>query len=145
MAVPQIVNTLTAKRDEIEAHIKVLRDQLRAAESDLSAVTAVLSLYELSPTTQTRFPAYAHLNRLFAYGEMLNLAKDAIAEAGKPLTTREIALAIIRAKQWDERDMMLKKAVAYRLIQSLTRAEKHRRIKGCGKISGVNIWSNETN
>ena len=65
MALPQIVNTLTAKRDEIEAHIKVLRDQLRAAESDPSAVTAILSLYEFSPTTQTRVPAYAHLNRLF--------------------------------------------------------------------------------
>lgn len=87
MALPQIVTTLTAKRDEIEAHIKVLRGQLRAAESDLSSVTAVLSLYDLSPTTQARFPAYAHLNRLFAYGEMFSLCKRAWEEAGKPLST----------------------------------------------------------
>ena len=53
MAVPQIVNTFTAKQDEIEAHIKMLRDQFRAAEGDLLAVTAVLPHYELSPTTQT--------------------------------------------------------------------------------------------
>lgn len=141
MALPQIVTTLTAKRDEIEAHIKVLRDQLRAAESDLSSVTAVLSLYELSPTTQTRFPAYAHLNRLFAYGEMFALAKEALTLEGKPLTTREIALAIIRAKRWDERDMMLRKAVAYRLIQSLGTAARQGRIGDAGKRKGVRVWA----
>lgn len=140
MALPQIVNTLTAKRNEIEAHIKVLRDQLRAAESDLSAVTAVLSLYELSPTTQTRFPAYAHLNRLFAYGEMFQLAKEALTQASNPLTTRELALAIIRAKRWDERDMMLRKAVAYRLIQSLGSACRQGRIVDAGRRGGVRVW-----
>ena len=140
MALPQIVTTLTAKRNEIEAHIKVLRDQLRAAESDLSAVTAVLSLYELSPATQTHFPAYAHLNRLFAYGEMFGLCKRAIKEAGRSLTTREIALAVIRIKRWDEQDMMLRKAVAYRLIQSLGTAARQGRIGDAGKRKGVRIW-----
>lgn len=141
MAVPQIVNTLTAKRDEIEAHIRELRRQLAAAERDLSSVTAVLALYDLSPATTTRFPAYANLNRLFAYGEMFGLCKAAIAEAGKPLTTREIALAVIRAKGWDEGDRMLRKAVAYRLIQSLTRAATQGRIMGAGKRGGVRVWT----
>lgn len=62
MALPQVVTTLRTKRDEIEAHIAELRRQLAAAERDLSSVTAVLALYDLSPTAQTRFPAYAHLN-----------------------------------------------------------------------------------
>lgn len=140
MALPQIVNTLTAKRDEIEAHIKVLRDQLRTAESDLPAVTAVLSLYELSPNTQTRFPAYAHLNRPFAYGEMFKLAKEALTQASNPLTTRELALAIIQAKGWDERDGMLRKAVAYRLIQSLARAASQGRIADAGRRQNVRLW-----
>lgn len=95
----------------------------------------------LSPTTQTRFPAYAHLNRLFAYGEMFDLAKAALSEAGKPLTTREIAQGIICAKHWDQRDMMLRKAVAYRLIQSLGRAAMHGRIGDAGRWKGVRIWS----
>ncbi len=85
MALPQIVTTLTAKRDEIEAHIAELRRQLAAVERDLSSVTAVLALYEVSPTSQTYFPAYAHLNRLFAYGEMFRLCKAALEEAGRPL------------------------------------------------------------
>ena len=141
MAIPQVVNTLTAKRDEIEAHLAELRRQLAVAERDLSSITAVLALYDLSPTTQTRFPAYAHLNRMFAYGEMFGLCKAALAEAGKPLTTREIALAVIRAKRWDETDIMLRRAVAYRLIQSLTRAANQCRINSNGKIKNVRVWS----
>jgi hypothetical protein len=128
MALPQIVTTLQAKRNEIEAHIAELRRLIEKAERDLSSVTAVLALYEVSPETQTRFPAYAHLNRLFAYGEMFQLCKAALEDAGKPLTTREIAIAVIGAKGWDVADVMLRKAVAYRLIQSLTRAHAQGRI-----------------
>ena len=141
MALPQIVTTLTAKRNEIEAHIKVLRDQLAVAECDLSSVTAVLALYELTPATELRFPAYAHLNRLFAYGEMFGLCKRAIEEAGKPLTTREIALAVVRMKRWDDNDVMLRKAVAYRLIQSLGTAARQGRIGDAGKRKGVRVWA----
>lgn len=140
MATPQIVNTLSAKRDEIEAHIAELRRQLAAAERDLSSVTAVLALYDLEPAKQMRFPAYANLNRLFVYGEMFGLCKQAIEEAGKPLSTREIALAVIRAKKWDEADMMLRKAVAYRLIQSLGMACRQGRIGDAGKTKGVRVW-----
>jgi len=141
MATSQIVNTLTAKRDEIEAHIKALREQLATAERDLSSVTAVLALYDLQPAKQMRFPAYANLNRLFVYGEMFGLCKRAIEEAGKPLSTREIALAVIRAKGWNENDMLLRRAVAYRLIQSLARAAMQGRIQDAGKQKGVRLWS----
>ncbi len=58
----------------------------------------MLALYEASPTMQTCFPAYAHLNQLFAYGEMFTLCKAALEEAGKPLDTQEITRAIIRAR-----------------------------------------------
>ncbi|MEE8628829.1 MULTISPECIES: hypothetical protein [Methylobacterium] len=141
MALPQVVTNLRAKRDEIEAHIAELRRQLAVAERDLSSVTAVLALYDLSPTTQTRFPAYAHLNRLFAYGEMFNLSKAALEEAGRPLSTRELAAAVIQAKQWDEGDAMLRRAGAYRLIQSLGRAVKQGRIFDAGRRKGVRVWS----
>ena len=77
MALPQVVRTLTEKRNGIAE----LRRPFTAAARELSSVTAVLGLHwgsigglhKLSPTTQTRFPASAHLNQLFAYGEMFNL------------------------------------------------------------------------
>lgn len=39
---------------------------------------------------------------------MFRLCKAALAEASKPLTTRVIVLAVIRAKGWDEADLMLR-------------------------------------
>ena len=122
---------------------KLLRQyrRLANAERDLSSVVAVLPLYEVSPTAQTRFPAYAHLNRLFVYGEMFKLCKDALAEAGRPLDTREVTRAVIRAKGWDESDAMLRKAVAYPLIQNLTRAAMQGGIGEAGKQKGVKVWS----
>ena len=72
---------------------------------------------------------------------MLTLCKRALEEAGTPLTTREIALAVIRMKCWDEQDMMLRKAVAYRLIQSLGTAARQGRISDAGKRRGVRVWS----
>ncbi len=140
MALPQVVTTLRAKRDEIEAHIAELRRQLAAAERDLSSITAVLALYDLSPATQTRFPAYAHLNRLFAYGEMFRLCKGALKDAGGPLTTRELAVEVIRIKGWNVDDTMLRRAVAYRLIQSLNRAAVQGRILDAGRRKGVRLW-----
>lgn len=101
----------------------------------------MLAPYEVSPTSQTRFPTYAYLNRVFAYGEMFRLCKAALEEAGKPLTTREIAVVVIRAKGWDEADMMLRKAVAYRLIQSLTGALAKGRIADAGRSKNVRVWS----
>ena len=75
---------------------------------------------------------------------MFALCKAALQEAGKPLTSREIALAVIRAKGWDEGDAMLRKAVAYRLIQSLTRAAMQGRIEDAGKRKGVRVWTTPT-
>jgi hypothetical protein len=141
MALPQTVTTLTAKRDEIEAQIAELRRQLAAAERDLSSVTALLALNEVSPTSLTQFPAYAHLNRLFAYGEMFPVCKAALEEAGKPLKMRKIALAVIRAKGGDEADMMLRKALAYRLIQSLTGALAKGRIADAEWQKNVRVWA----
>jgi len=140
MALPQIVTTLQAKRNEIEAHIAELRRQIDKAERDLSSVTAVLALYEVSPETQTRFPAYAHLNRLFAYGEMFKLCKRALEEAGRPLNTREIALAVIRMRGWNESDTQLRRAVAYRLIQSLGTAARQGRIADVGRVKNLRLW-----
>lgn len=109
------------------------------AERDLSSVTALLAVNKVSPTSQTRFAAYAHLNRLFAYGAMSQLCEAALEEAGKPLTTREIALAVVRAKGWDEADTTLRKAVAYRLIRSPTRAHAHGRIADAGRRKNVRV------
>jgi hypothetical protein len=119
MADPHIVTTLRAKRHELESAIVYLEGKLDEARRDLSHVNAVIRLYEIGPDPQLQFPAHASLNRLFRHGEMFAMCKEALAASGEPLTTRELAMAVIRAKGWDQEDKVLRSAIAYRLIQAL--------------------------
>ena len=77
---------------------------------------------------------------MFVYGKMFGLCKHAIKEAGKPLTNREIALTVICAKRWDDSDTMLRNAVAYRLVQSLTRAAVQGSIKDASRRANARVW-----
>lgn len=141
MADPQIVNTLRAKRAEIEASIAYLKGKLKEAEIDHMHVSAVLRLYEIGPDPQVQFPAHANLSRVFKRGELTALSREALAVSGEPMTTRELALYVVRAKGLDTDDKRLRSAVAYRLVQALGIAAKRGAVQSAGKRKGVRVWS----
>ena len=74
-----------------------------------------------------------NLKRVLTSGETVTQAEAALEAAGRPITTREIAEAFIRAKGWDEADVSLRQAVTYRLVQALTRAVRLRTIADAGR------------
>jgi len=65
----------------------------------------------------------------------------AVAASGGPLTARERAMAIIRAKGWDEQDKVLRSAICYRLIQALNMQAKRGNVARLGKQRGVIVWT----
>jgi hypothetical protein len=138
MADPQVVSTLRRKRDEIESAIAAYRSKIEEAERDLSAVAATLRLFELNGEPQ-QFPAYADIGRLWKRGEIVSVCRDALAKEG-PLDTRELARRVIRAKGLDEGDGVLRKTVAYRIVQALSSAAKRGTIQSPGKCNGVRVW-----
>jgi hypothetical protein len=140
MADPHVVSTLRAKREEIERSIAYLESKLTEARVVLSHVNAVLRLYELGPDPHLPFPAHMDLNRLFRRGELVSLAKQALSASGQPMTTREIALAVVDAKGWDTQDKVLRSAVAYRLVQALTMQAKRGKLASPGKRGNVRVW-----
>jgi hypothetical protein len=139
MADPHVLSTLRRKRDDIESAIATYRKKIDEAERDLSAVAATLRLFELNGEPQ-QFPAYADVGRLWKRGEIVTVCRDALAKEG-PLDTRELALRVIRAKELDESDSVLRKTVAYRIVQALSIAAKRGRITGAGKRQGVRVWA----
>ena len=138
MADPQVLSTLRRKRDEIESAIAAYRAKIKDAERDLSAVAATLRLFELNGEPQ-QFPAYADVGRLWKRGEIVTVCRDALAKEG-PLDTRELALRVIRAKELDEGDGVLKKTIAYRIVQALSIAAKRGTIGHLGRRRGVKLW-----
>jgi hypothetical protein len=138
MADPHIVTTLRRKRDDIEIVIIAYRAKIEEAERDLSAVAATLRLFELNGEVE-QFPAYLALGRYFKRGEIVGICKTALAAEGA-LDTRELAIRVIRAKGLDEGDKVLRKTVAFRVVQSLSIAAKRGKIFSANKSKGVRVW-----
>lgn len=139
MAELQIVTTLRRKRDEMEAAIRAYEKKVEALRRDLAHVNATLRMFELNGEHEV-FPVHMDLTRLFKRGEVWRICQEALAGAPDGLDTRELALAVIRAKGMDQGDAVLRKAINYRIVQAMRMQEKRARVAGNGKRKGVRVW-----
>lgn len=138
MADPQVVSTLTRKRDEIERAIATYEKKLTQARFDLAHVNATLRLFKVTGEA-SEFPVYVDVHRLFRRGEIVTLCKAAIAEEG-PLDTRELAYRVLRAKGFDENDGQLRISVAFRIVQAMRLQAKRGGVSRHSKRKGVMVW-----
>lgn len=139
MADPQILTTLRRRRDQMEGAIRSYEKQIEALRRDLAHVNATLRMFELNGEHEV-FPVHMDLTRLFKRGEVHKICQAALAEAPEGLDTRELSLAVIIAKGMDEGDLVLRKAINYRIVQAMRMQEKRGRIVGAGKRKGVRVW-----
>lgn len=129
--------TLLKKRDEIRASIRMYEKRLEQAKSDLAHVCAVLRLFEVSGRGQD-LARYMDSYRLFKRGEPWAICATALASG--PLSTKELALELMKAKGMDLKDAVLAKTLGHRLIHSLRMQEQRGRVKRNGKRHGVSVW-----
>jgi hypothetical protein len=133
----QIITTLERKRASIEAVIAAYEKKIEAAKRDLAHVNATLAMFA-APEGRTQFPVYMDTLRLFKRGEIVTICKAAL-KAG-PLDTRELALAVIKAKGMDAKDAVLRRSIAFRIVQALNMQAKRRTIAQLPKRKGVRVW-----
>jgi hypothetical protein len=137
VADPQIVGTLRRKRDDIERVIAEYEKKIAAARCDLSHVNAMLAMFE-APEGRTQFPVYMDTLRLFKRGEIVAICKEALKNG--PLDTRELALAVIDAKGMDGKDAVLRRSIAFRIVQAMNLQAKRRTVTALTKRKGVRMW-----
>ncbi len=137
MAEIQILTTLQRKRDDIERIIAEYEKKIEAAKRDLSHVNATLAMFE-APEGRTQFPAYMDTLRLFKRGEIVTICKAALKDG--PLDTRELALAVIQAKGLDAGDAVLRRSIAFRIVQAMRLQAKRRAMIAAPKRKGVRVW-----
>lgn len=140
MAEPQIVSTLRSKRDELERIINSYEMAATAARRDVAHVNATLELFERNGAPDA-YPSRMSIARMFKRGEIFTLSKAALAEVPEGLDTRELALAVIRAKGMDETDAVLRKAVGFRIVQAILRQEARGHVANAGRRRGVRVWA----
>ncbi len=105
---------------------------MEAARFDLMHVNATLRLFELNEEAKP-FPIHMDVRRLFGRSEIFRLCQAALAEAPEGLDTRDLAVAVIRAKGLDDRDVVLRKAVALKVISTLVVKCKRGQVADGGK------------
>ena len=88
------VTTLRRKRDEISASILLYEKKLEQARADLAHVTAAIRIFAATGRPQD-IPRYVDSYRLFKRGEPWAICAAALAKG--PQTTKELALALMRA------------------------------------------------
>jgi exonuclease VII small subunit len=143
MAEPHVVSTLCSKRDELERLISSYEKSVAIARSDLAHINATLELLERDDV-KTTYASRLSIVRMFKRGEILALCQAALAEAEGEMDTRELAIAVIRAKNMDEPDQVLRQAIAFRVVQVMLRQKGRGQITTTGKRKGVRIWQLRT-
>ncbi|HEY2419269.1 MAG TPA: hypothetical protein VGH84_15195 [Steroidobacteraceae bacterium] len=138
MADPQIVGTLQRKRDDIERVIAEYEKKIEAAKRDLSHVNATLAMF-VGPEGRTQFPVYMETLRLFRRGEIVTICKAALAKEG-PLDTRELAVRVVKAKGLDAKDTVLRRSVAFRIVQAMRLQATRRILTQLPRRKGVSMW-----
>jgi len=139
MPEPQIINTLCSKRDELERIIATYETAITTARRDLMYVNATLELLERDSGSSV-YPSRMSITRIFKRGEIFALCKKELAEAKEGLDTRELTLAVMRAKDMNHSDAVLRRAISFKIIQAMLRREIRGQIAGAGKRKGAKVW-----
>jgi hypothetical protein len=138
MAEIRTVTTLRYKRDEIVASIKLYERQLEQARADLAHVLAAIRIFEASGNPKD-IPKYIDIHRLFRRGETWALCKAALATNGS-MTTKELALELMKAKILETGDKVLARALGMKLVNSQRKQELRGQLVCEGKRKGVSVW-----
>lgn len=97
-----------------------------------------MHLFE-APGAGEPFPMHYDIHRLFRPREIGELCRNALASG--PLSTVELAQAVIDAKGFPGADRHLRTSIAYKIVQALRMQEKRGvGVERTGKKAGAIVW-----
>ena len=120
-----VVSSLRLKRAEISGHIHDLEKRIARQRANLANLDATIKLFSPSANPDAIPPKRVYRRtRYFAHNELSRLTQDTLRTAAGPLTTAEIAVAVMQAKEMLLGDAAFKEIVAERAVTILRRLAK---------------------
>jgi hypothetical protein len=120
-----VVSALRLKRAEISGHIHDLEKRIARQRANLANLDATIKLFSPGTNPDSIPPKRAYRRtRYFARNELSRLTQDALRTASGPLTSAEIAAAVMQAKGMPADDAAFKEIVAARALTVLRRLTK---------------------
>ena len=99
MTEKHVVSALRLKRAEISGHIHDLEKRIARQRANLANLDATIKLFSPGTNPDAIPPKRAYRRtRYFAHNELSRLTQDALRTASGPLTSAEIAAAVMQAK-----------------------------------------------
>ena len=139
MAEIRTVTTLTYKREEIERAIVGYEQKLEQARADLAHITAAIKIFEATDDPKA-MRVYVDTHRIRKRGELMRLCKGFLESEG-PLSTRALAERAMKAAGLDVGDAVLRKAVAFKIVQAMCLQRLPGTMRDAGRSHGARVWS----
>ena len=125
MAEPHVVSALRTKRAEISGYIADLERKINRQRAALANVDATIRLFSPGTNPDAIPPKRAYRRtRYFAHNELSRLTQDAMRTASRPLTSAEIATAVMQMKGMPADDAAFKEIITKRVLTVLRRLAK---------------------
>jgi hypothetical protein len=125
MTSTHVISALRLKRAEISGHIHDLEKRIARQRANLANLDATIKLFSPGTNPDAIPPKRVYRRtRYFAHNELSRLTQDALRIASGPLTSAEIAAAIMQAKGMPPGDAAFKDIVANRALTVLRRLAK---------------------
>jgi hypothetical protein len=125
MTISHVISALRLKRAEISGHIHDLEKRIARQRANLANLDATIKLFSPDTNPDAIPPKRAYRRtRYFGRNELSRLTQDALRMASGPLTTAEIAAAVMHAKGMPSEDAEFKEIVATRALTVLRRLAK---------------------
>jgi hypothetical protein len=121
-----VVSALRLKRAEISGHVHDLEKRIARQRANLANLDATIKLFSPSTNPDAIPPKRAYRRtRYFAHNELSRLIQDALRTASRPLTSAQMAAAVMQAKGNASRDdAAFKDVVAVWALTVLRRLRK---------------------
>jgi hypothetical protein len=120
-----VISALRLKRAEISGHIHDLEKRIARQRANLANLDATIKLFSPGTNPDSVSPKRAYRrSRYFAHNELSRLTQDTLRTASGPLTSAEIADAVMQAKGMPAADAAFKEIVAERALTVLRRLAK---------------------
>jgi hypothetical protein len=120
-----VISALRLKRAEISGHIHDLEKRIARQRANLANLDATIKSFSPGANLDAIPPKRPYRRtRYFAHNELSRLTQDAMRTASGPLTSAEIAAAVMQAKGMAADDVAFKEIVAARALTVLRRLAK---------------------
>ena len=124
---PHVVSALQDKLHDLRSAVSTYEELLERTRRELAVVTATLSLFERGDDRPSDHRP-AHVRNLFKRGEPLRICKAALSAEPDGMTTRELAVACLAAREFDHEDPVLVRAMVGVLSNTLKKAVRRREV-----------------